>query len=163
VTSDGIVIDEQTNTLTIARRYRAAVGRVWAAWTEPDAVARWWGPLGWTTTVEHMDVRPGGQWRFSLVPDDGSADPVHAVVTYREVVPRERLSYLDQFATADWTITDDGVPTDVAFSSDGDGTRVAIAAVFADGDALRRAVALGMAEGYEEALARLGTVIDHHL
>lgn len=153
MTSDGIVIDEQTNTLTIARRYRAAVGRVWAAWTEPDAVARWWGPHGWTTTVEHMDVRPGGQWRFSLAPDDGSADPVHAVVTYRDVAPLERLVYLDQFADAD----DDGVVTDVTFTPDGDGTRVSIAAVFPDADALRRAVAAGMAEGYQEALTRLDT------
>lgn len=162
MTADGIVIDEQTSTLTIARHYRAAAGRVWAAWTEPDAVARWWGPHGWTTTVEHMDVRPGGQWRFSLAPDDGSADPVHAVVTYREVVPRERLGYLDQFAGADWTITSDGVPTDVAFTADDTGTRVAITATFADGDALRQAVAMGMAEGYQEALARLDTVVHPH-
>jgi uncharacterized protein YndB with AHSA1/START domain len=159
VTADGIVIDEQTNTLTIARHYRAAAGRVWAAWTEPDAVARWWGPAGWTTTVEHMDVRPGGQWRFSMAPDDESADPVHIVVTYREVVPLERLAYVDRFATADWTVTGDGVPTDVAFTSDDTGTRVSVAAVFADRAALQQAVALGMAEGYQEALARLDTIL----
>ncbi|WP_053207254.1 SRPBCC family protein [Jiangella muralis] len=159
MSADGIVIDEQNNTLTIARRYPAAAGRVWAAWTDPVAVARWWGPHGWTTTVERMDVRPGGQWRFSMAPDDGSADAVHIVVTYREVRPHERLRYLDQFATADWTITGDGVSTDVAFTADGTGTRVAITAVFADRDALHQAVALGMAEGYQEALARLGTIL----
>jgi uncharacterized protein YndB with AHSA1/START domain len=156
VTTDGIVIDEQANTLTISRHYPAAADRVWAAWTEPDAIARWWGPHGWTTTVEHMDVRPGGQWRFSLAPDDGSADPVHGVVTYRDVVPIERLSYLDQFADADG---DDGIVTDVTFTPDGDGTHVSIAAVFADADALRQAVAAGMADGYQEALTRLDTII----
>ncbi|WP_084469422.1 alpha/beta fold hydrolase [Jiangella gansuensis] len=160
MTTDGIVIDEQTKMLTISRHYRAAAERVWTAWTDPDAIARWWGPHGWTTTVDLMDVRPGGQWRFSMVPDDGSADPVHIVATYREVVPRERLGYLDQFAAADWTVTGDGVPTDVTFTADGTGTRVAITAVFSDRDALQQAIALGMAEGYQEALARLDTDID---
>ncbi|WP_157987824.1 SRPBCC family protein [Jiangella endophytica] len=162
MTADGIVIDEQTNTLTIARHYRAPAGRVWTAWTDPDAVARWWGPHGWTTTVERMDVRPGGQWRFSMAPDDGSADPVHIVVTYREVRPHEQLRYVDQFAAADWTVTGDGVLTDVAFTADDTGTRVTVTAAFADRDALQQAVALGMADGYQEALARLGTVVDTH-
>ncbi|SEE65858.1 SRPBCC family protein [Jiangella alba] len=159
MSADGIVIDEQTNTLTITRRYSAAAGRVWAAWTDPVAVARWWGPHGWTTTVERMDVRPGGQWRFSMTPDDGSADAVHIVVTYREVRPHQHLGYVDQFASEDWTIIGDGTPTDVTFTADGTGTRVAIAAVFADGEALQRGVASGMGEGYQEALERLGTIL----
>lgn len=159
MSADGIVIDEQTHTLTIARRYRAAAARVWTAWTDPDAIARWWGPYGWTATVERMDVRPGGQWRFSIAPDDGSAAPVHGVVTYREVLPRERLGYLDQFATADWTVTDDGVPTVVTFTADDTGTRVTVSAVFADHAALRQAVELGMAEGLQEALARLDSTL----
>lgn len=159
MTTDGIVIDEQTNTLTIARAYRAAVDRVWTAWTDPAAVARWWGPHGWTTTVEQMDVRPGGQWRFSMAPDDGSAGPIHIVATYGEVRPREQLSYVDRRATADWVATGEGMSTTVAFSARDTGTHVSITAVFADRDTLRQAVASGMGEGYQEALERLGTIL----
>ncbi|MBB5791342.1 SRPBCC family protein [Jiangella mangrovi] len=159
MSADGIVIDEQNYTLTIARRYPAAADRVWAAWTEPDAIARWWGPHGWTTTVERMDVRPGGEWRYSMAADDGSGGPVHLVATYGEVRPRERLSYLDRQATADWVAVGDGIPTDVVFTPDGTGTHVSINAGFPDGDTLRQWVASGMGEGYLEALERLDTIL----
>ena len=159
MTTDGIVIDEQTNTLTITRHYSSAAERVWAAWTEPDAIARWWGPHGWSTIVERMDVRPGGQWWYSMAADDGSGGPVHIVVTYRDVVPLERLGYVDQQATADWVTSGDGFPTDVAFTPDDAGTRVSIIAGFPDADALRQGVESGMGEGYLEALERLDTIV----
>ncbi|TDC49120.1 ATPase [Jiangella ureilytica] len=159
MTTDSIVIDEQAHTLTITRHYPAAADRVWAAWTEPDAIARWWGPHGWSTTVERMDVRPGGQWWYSMAADDGSRGPVHLVATYREVRPRERLSYLDQQATADWVARGDSVPTDVTFTADDAGTRVSITAGFPDADALRQGVESGMGEGYLEALERLDAIV----
>ena len=37
---------------------------VWAVITDPERITRWWGPHGYTTTVEEMDVHPGGRWRY---------------------------------------------------------------------------------------------------
>jgi uncharacterized protein YndB with AHSA1/START domain len=39
---------------------------VFAAWTDPKHVPRWWGPNGFTNTVLEMDVRPGGVWRLVM-------------------------------------------------------------------------------------------------
>ena len=159
MTADGIVIDERTSTLTITRTYSAGPERVWFAWTDADAIARWWGPHGWTTTVDRMDVRPGGEWRFSMAPGDGSAPPVHIRATYRTVEPRRSLGYVDAFTDDAWNAVGDGVPTDVTFGRAGSGTTVSLRATFPDGDALRRSLDLGMAEGYREALDRLDTAL----
>ncbi len=62
---------------------------VWTAWTEPEHVARWWGPNGFTTTVERMDVRPGGTWSFVMHGPDGTDYP--NAWTYVELARPERI------------------------------------------------------------------------
>ncbi len=67
---------------------------VWRAWTEPEQLARWWGPEGITTPLQtiEMDVRPGGVFRLTMVLDaDGSEFP--SDMTFREVTEPERLVY----------------------------------------------------------------------
>lgn len=49
--------------LVMERVFDAPRELVWRVLTDPDRVTNWWGPRGYTTTVEEMDVRPGGKWR----------------------------------------------------------------------------------------------------
>ncbi len=159
--TDGITIDEANCIIRISRTYAAGVKRAWWAWTDADAISRWWGPEGWTATVYEMDVRPGGRWRFQLAPLDGSAAPVRSVATYTAVVAHAELSYDDTFANEAWQSDGTGVfPTVVTFASTETGCTVDVAASFPDGSALHRAVELQMAEGYAEALDRLGELLN---
>jgi pimeloyl-ACP methyl ester carboxylesterase len=108
-----------------------------------------------------MDVRPGGRWRFQIAPTDGSAAPVRSIATYQAVVDRAELTYDDVFADEAWQADGtDTFPTAVTFASTGTGCTVDVAASFPDGHALQRAVELQMAEGYAEALDRLGNLLD---
>ncbi len=75
--------------MVITRELDAPRELVWAAWTDPVHVARWWGPRGFTNTVEHMDVRPGGSWRFVMHGPDGTDYRNEWV--FAEVVRPERL------------------------------------------------------------------------
>ena len=50
--------------LVIERIFDAPRDLVWRVMNDPDRVTNWWGPHGYTTTVEEMDVRVGGKWRF---------------------------------------------------------------------------------------------------
>ena len=68
---------------------------VFKAFTDPDVVAQWWGPRKYTTTVDKMDVTPGGAWRFVQRGPDGGDYAFNGV--YREVVPPERLVYTFEF------------------------------------------------------------------
>jgi uncharacterized protein YndB with AHSA1/START domain len=67
---------------------------VWAAWTDPDQIAEWWGPAGMRTPREsvEMDVRPGGVFRLTMVMDATGAE-FPSDMRFTEVVEPERLCY----------------------------------------------------------------------
>ena len=65
---------------------------VYEAFTDAKHVNHWFGPDGFTTTTKSMDVRPGGRWVFVMHGPDGTDWP--NVVTYEDVSPPSRLSYL---------------------------------------------------------------------
>jgi uncharacterized protein YndB with AHSA1/START domain len=58
-------------------------------WIEPEHLARWWGPRGFTPISGRVDVRPGGAWSRSMRAPNGSVIHKHGV--YRELVAPERL------------------------------------------------------------------------
>jgi len=64
---------------------------VWRAMTEPQHVVNWWGPVGFTTTVEEMDVRAGGVWKHVMRGPDGVNYPNFCV--FQEVTAPERLVF----------------------------------------------------------------------
>ncbi len=78
--------------IVITRLLNAPRELVYAAWTDPKHVDQWWGPSGFTTTTQHKDIRPGGEWRFSMHGPDGTDYP--NVVRYLQVDKPERLVYL---------------------------------------------------------------------
>jgi uncharacterized protein YndB with AHSA1/START domain len=44
---------------------------VFRAWTDPQNIAKWFGPRGFVTRTREMDVRVGGLWRFDMIAPDG--------------------------------------------------------------------------------------------
>lgn len=84
-------VETTDTTLTVHRTFDAPRERVWAAWTDPGQVERWWGPDGFETSVREMDVRPGGVWRIAMRGPDGTG-PEDAIV-YDEVDEPHRLVY----------------------------------------------------------------------
>lgn len=48
------------------RVFKASPETVFRAWTEPELLAKWWGPAGFTNTFYEFDPRPGGKWRFTM-------------------------------------------------------------------------------------------------
>lgn len=81
----------QSNELKLTRVYDAPVRMVWEAWTDPEQVAQWWGPRGFTLTTHSKDLRPGGHWAYTMHGPDGTDYENKAL--YYEVVECERLVY----------------------------------------------------------------------
>jgi uncharacterized protein YndB with AHSA1/START domain len=78
--------------ITFTRVLDAPRELVWQAWTQPDRLALWWGPDGWSTSPDDvtLDLRPGGAFRVTSVSEeDGTEMTTVAVVD--EVVEPERL------------------------------------------------------------------------
>jgi uncharacterized protein YndB with AHSA1/START domain len=84
-------LDTMERGMLIERVVDAPRDLVFDVWTNPKHVALWWGPNGFTNTIEAMDVRPGGEWRFVMHGPDGVDYPNRIV--FREVVRPERLVY----------------------------------------------------------------------
>ena len=75
----------------MSREFNVPRELVWEAMTNPKHVVNWWGPRGFSTTIEEMDVRPGGVWKHIMRGPDGVNYPNHSV--FREVVKPERIVY----------------------------------------------------------------------
>lgn len=147
--------------LVLSRDLDAPRARVWQAWTDPRHLARWWGPEGFRTRVESLDLRPGGRWRYVMIAPDGAEYP--SVGMFREVVPGESIVSTDEFG-------DDlempgvdlpaGMVTTTRFEDLPDGrTRLTQRIAHPNAEERRRHEAMGVVEGWHSTFGCL----DAHL
>jgi uncharacterized protein YndB with AHSA1/START domain len=129
---------------------------VFDVWTDPKHVAQWWGPSGFTNTVQEMDVRPGGEWRFIMHGPNGVDYPNRIV--FVEVIRPERLVY-DHGSEAD---SDSEFRGYVHFGDEGPRTtRVRMRTLFPSA-AIREMVKreYHAEEGLRQSLQRLGEYLE---
>lgn len=85
-----------TGTVTLHRVLRASPDRIYRAFLDADAMAKWLPPYGFTCQVHHMDPRVGGTFKMSFC-NFGSGNRHSFGGEYLELVPSEKLSYSDRF------------------------------------------------------------------
>jgi uncharacterized protein YndB with AHSA1/START domain len=115
-------------TFSLEREYAAAPERVFAAWSDPAAKARWFAGDG----AEHrLDFRVGGTEAIRAPGPDGQVLTVESL--YRDIVPGERIVYCSTLSADDRVATVS--TTTVEFAEAGDGTRLLLTeqGVFLDG------------------------------
>jgi uncharacterized protein YndB with AHSA1/START domain len=78
-------------TLRLQRVLPAPPEHVFRALTEPNDLARWWGPHGFTMPSIELDLRIGGRYRFTMQPPAG--ERFHLSGEFRDVDPPARLAY----------------------------------------------------------------------
>ncbi len=133
----------------MSRTFNAPLALVWAAYTEPQHVAQWWGQRGSTTIVDKQELRPGGEWRFVQRTAEGEEYGFRG--EYREIVPREKLVSTFEF---------EGMPghivVDSATFAEQDGkTTVTVISTFASKEDRDGMLQSGMTEGANESWDRL--------
>jgi uncharacterized protein YndB with AHSA1/START domain len=84
------------------RFLKAPRAKVFAAWTDPAILARWWGPKGFRTTNHACEPRPGGKWDYTMHAPDGTdflnksvfveVSPEKIVIDHLEPMHRFRLT-----------------------------------------------------------------------
>lgn len=133
-----------------SRLFSGPVSLVYALWTEPRHIVKWYGPSGFTNTVQTMDVRPGGSWIHVLKGPDGREWPNHSV--YEEVIPCRKLVYKHQ-SYPHHRVT-------VLFEDLGGSTRVSMRMVF-DTPELREKIAVEhhAVVGQQQTLDRLEALV----
>jgi uncharacterized protein YndB with AHSA1/START domain len=134
------------------RTFAAPPERVFAAYTEPEQVAQWWGQRNNTTVVEALDVRPGGAWRFVQRDPGGNAFEFYG--EFLEVSPRKLVNTFEFAGYPGHVVTDT-----VTFEPAGDGTRVIASSCFASKQDLDGMLASGMEGGANESWDRLAELL----
>jgi len=140
-------VTESADREIVARRvFDAPRELVFKMWTDPQHVAKWWGPKGFTNTIHEMDVRPGGVWQFVMHGPDG-VDYKNKNV-FIEVVKPERLVY-DHVTGPQFHVT-------VTFAEQGNKTELTVRMLF-ESATQRDKVAkeFGAIEGLNQTLERL--------
>jgi uncharacterized protein YndB with AHSA1/START domain len=85
-----------TNTIRLHRVLRATPERIYRAFLDADAMAKWLPPYGFTCKVHHMDAKAGGTYKMSFT--NFTTGTGHSFGgTYRELVPFETIRYTDSF------------------------------------------------------------------
>jgi uncharacterized protein YndB with AHSA1/START domain len=85
-----------SNTIKLHRVLRAPADRVYRAFLDPDAMAKWLPPNGFTCKVHHLDAKVGGSYKMSFT--NFTSGKSHSFGgTYLELKPHERIRYTDKF------------------------------------------------------------------
>ncbi|QYR21364.1 SRPBCC family protein [Paenibacillus sp. sptzw28] len=148
---------EMNNTITevkgrelrIQRSFHAPRELVWQAWTEPKHLMNWWGPKGFTITIQSIDVKPGGYWRYVMHGADGTN--YDNVIRYMEIVCPERIAY-----THGDNEDEEQFRVSVTFAGSGTTTELTMQMIFKSDEELEMAVKqYGAIEGAKSTLDRL--------
>jgi uncharacterized protein YndB with AHSA1/START domain len=83
--------NESKNELHITKMLKAPAELVWKVWTDPEHMACWWGPNGFTNTIHTMDVKAGGEWRLTMHGPDGKNYPNKSV--FIEITPLKKIVF----------------------------------------------------------------------
>ena len=146
--------------IVLERTYDASLEDVWSLWTTKEGFESWWGPEGFSVEVNELDLRPGGALVYTMTATGaeqaefmkraGMPLSTKTRITYVEVVPREKLAYLN---TADFIpgVAPYDTGTTVSFTKASNGVRMTITI-----DPMHDEVWTGrMAAGWEGQLGKL--------
>ena len=144
-------LSETVPSLTMVRRLKAPPALVFAAWTRPEMLARWWGPHHTQVVEAEADPRPGG--RFRTVLEERESGARHEVAgTYAEVEANARLVFSWAWSSAPERVS----RVTVTFAAAEDGTEMTLVHDrFADADTATRHT-----RGWRESLERLVALFD---
>lgn len=80
----------------ISRVFDAPRDFLWRCFTDAERMQQWWGPKGFKVIASNIDLRIGGTYHYGLKAPDGSV--MWGLFTYREIVPSERLVFVNCFS-----------------------------------------------------------------
>lgn len=109
-------------TLHLEKGLHAPRERVFEACVEPEKLAEWWGPAGFTAPSVDLDVREGGGYRITMQPPDGEAFNLSG--RYSEVDPPRRLVYTFEWEEPD--PDDQETVVELSFLDDREGTKLVV-------------------------------------
>ena len=138
--------------LRISKILSAPIEQVWEVWTNPNHIANWWGPNGFTNTIHKMDFQEGGEWILTMHGPDGTNYPNKSV--FKEIIPLKKIVF-EHF--------NPHFITTVQFESNGQNTLLNWSMVFDTSEMLETVVKAHKAdEGLKQNIEKLENYLRQH-
>jgi uncharacterized protein YndB with AHSA1/START domain len=138
-----------STTFATSRTMTAPPEVVFAAFADPQRLARWWGPDGFSNVFEVFEFQPGGAWVFKMIGPDGTSYP--NVTRFQSITP-DRLVVIELLSAPHFVLT-------VTLAAQEGGTRVSWQQVFEDdgvAEAVRHIVVPANEQNLNRWVAELG-------
>ena len=149
MTTTDLTITAGQQEVVITRDFRAPRELVWNAHTDPSLIPEWWGPRRLVTTVEELDVRYGGAWRFVQRDAEGHEFAFRGV--FHTVEPPVRYVATFEFEGAAGHV----VLQEMVFDDLDGATRLTQRSVYLAVEDLQAMMQSGMESGVVESMERL--------
>jgi uncharacterized protein YndB with AHSA1/START domain len=139
--------------LVLERMIDVSRDLVWAAWTKPEHVRKWFTPAPWTLVDCEIDLRPGGIFRTVMRSPDGEEFP--SIGCYLEIIPNERLVWTDALLPGYRPSENPFFTAIVTLEARGNGTRYTALAIHRDEAGRKKHEEMGFHDGWGKALDQL--------
>jgi uncharacterized protein YndB with AHSA1/START domain len=154
--------DENIKELTLEKELDAPRELVWKAWTDPELLAKWWGPRGVTNPECEVDLRPGGTIRVVMLAGEelgemaGQRWPMQG--TFKEIKAPEKLVFLNQAVDEDGKVLIDGITT-VTFEEKDGKTKLTVHVTAKAMAPIAEQMIAGMNQGWSQSLDKLSELM----
>lgn len=128
---------------------------VWKTITDPVLIPRWWGPAKYPTTVDKMELKVGGTWRFISKDADGNEFAFNGV--YKEIDPPKRLSQTFNFEPIG--PGHESTETSILEETADGKTKMTVTSIYKSIEDLDGTVESGMEAGARETWERLAELV----
>ena len=121
--------DQQDNVaLRVSKNLNASVADVWNAWINPEEIAKWWLPEGFSDSApSEVDLQVGGEFKYHMQPPEGDAFYAHGI--FKEIVPNSKIK-----STWLWSTSDEETELTIEFNEVGNSTELVILHEFFSGE-----------------------------
>jgi uncharacterized protein YndB with AHSA1/START domain len=151
--------DPEELTMTLLADFPAPADRLWAVFTDPRQLERFWGPPGWPATFTEWDMAVGSHAKYHMTSPQGQQ--AHGTWEFLTIDEPRGYTVIDSFADEEGAALADmpSMRMVLRFEDTADGSRLVSTSYFESAEALEKVVAMGAVEGTRMAMDQLDSVL----
>jgi PhnB protein len=154
------VVEKEKNKIKVERSFQADLNLVWAAWTQPEILDKWWAPKPYQCITKSMNFTEGGRWHYFM---KGPQGDIHwCLFDFVSIQHLQGFSGSDAFCDEN-AVLSSGKPRvqwSNSFRGQGEETTVSILLEFEKPEDLEAIIAMGFKEGFTAGLENLDQYLE---
>ena len=155
-----VITSPEDLTIRVIADFAHPVDRVWAAYSDPRQLERFWGPPSWPATFTEWDHTVGGHAQYHMTSPQG--EKAYGSWEFLEIDPKNRFVVLDSFADEHGNAVEDlpAMRAEFVFEPTEQGSRLTTVSSFTSVEALEQVLSMGVVEGLTLAMGQIDAVLE---